>query len=386
MADNTLTYSQEAFKLWYLPVFQYQLNTANPILAVVDRDSDSVQGKEIVMGLRYGRSGGVGARTETGPLPKANPRKTKQARWETKNLFARISISDKAMKSSRSERGAFISLLETDIEDAVADSKDDLARQVFSDGSGKITNLKVNSDTVTLEVESTMYLYEGMIIDIVDNTNTVTQSEREILEVDDVNNTIKISGSNVTTTATDYIVRHGNLNNEITGFGAVFTPNNTIYNVDRSKNKWFNPTVKAINGNLSEVALQTGIDETDRKAGGRINFLISSYGVRRNYQALLLATKRIVDVKHLEGGYDALVYNNMPFTVDKYCPPGTLYGLDTSTWKAYEIDDWKWMDEDGAVLHRVSGYPLWEASLVRYMDLGCKLPAGNFKFTGITES
>lgn len=386
MAENSLTYSQEAFKTWYLPVFQYQLNTANPILSVIDRDSESVQGKEIVMGLRYGRQGGLGARAEAGALPKANARKTKQAKWETKNLFGRIAITDKSMRASRSERGAFVSLLETDIEDALADAKDDLARQTFGDGIGKMATCTAQTTVTTLVLDSVQFMYEGMIIDIMDVANAVKAGEREITNVDDVARSITISGAAITTLVTDYIVRSGNYNMEITGMGAVFTANNTLYGVNRATNKWFNPTIIAAGGNLSEVMLQKGTDETERKAGGKVNFYCSSFGVRRNYQSLLLATKHIVNVMQLEGGYDALSYNGKPFTVDKYCGSGTLFGLDLATWKMYQIMDWDWVDEDGAVLSRVSGFPIWEAVLARYCDLGCKLPAGNFKMTGITES
>lgn len=386
MPYNSLTASQDAFKTWYLPVFQYQLNTANPILASIDHDSDSVQGKEIVMGLRYGRQGGLGARVEDGLLPSPNARKTKQARWETKNLFGRIQITDKAMRASRSERGAFVSLLEADIEDAIADAKDDLARQVFGDGTGRMATCAVNTAVTTLTVDNVQYFVEGQLIDILDNTNAVKagMAGREITAVDDVAKTITISGAVVTTAATDFIVRSGNYGNEITGFGAVFNQNNTIYNVSRATNKWFNPTVLT-GGTLSEVLLQKGTDETERKAGGKINFYVTTYGVRRAYQALLTAQKQIVDVMDLEGGYKVLTYNGQAFVADKYAPAGTLFGLDLSTWKMYQIMDWNWLDDDGAVLSRVSGQPLWEAVLARYCDIGCKLPAGNFKMTGITE-
>lgn len=388
MPYNSISTSSEAFKTWYLPVFQYQLNTANPILASIDRDSDSVQGKEIVMGLRFGRVGGLGARLEDGLLPTPNPRKVKQARWETKNLFGRIQITDKAMRASRSERAAYISLLESDIEDAIADARDDLARQVFGSGTGKIATCTAQTGVTTLVLNTVTALYEGMYIDILDNANNVKAGAagRQITVVDETTNSITIDGAVVTTAATDYIVRSGNYNLELTGFDAVFTPNTTLYNVNRAQNKFFNPTIIPVAGNISEVLLQKGTDETDRKAGGKVNFYATSFGVRRAYQALQLQQKRIVEVMTLEGGYSELTYNGMPFTADKYCPAGTLYGLDLSTWKMYQIMDWDWLDDDGNVLHRVSGQPIWESVLARYCDLGCKLPAGNFKMTGITEA
>jgi hypothetical protein len=385
MAWLNMTAASEALKINYLPALRYQLNTANPILSVIERNSESVVGSEIRMALRYGRNGGVGNRAEDGILPTPNSRKTKQASFGTKNLFARIQISDKTMKASRSRDGAFVSLLEAELEDAQTDAKDNMARQVFGDGTGKLATFSAATTQTVLPVSNTQYFVEGMFIDIMDNTNAVKQSQREVIAVDDVAGTITISGAAVTTVATDYAVVFGNYAQELTGFGAVFQNDNTLYGINRAQNKWFNPTLKSGLGAISEVGIQQLIDDVDRKAGSKTNFLLSSYGVRRAYQDLLLATKRTTDVMKLKGGYEVLTYNGLPFATDKYAPSGTLFGLDLSTWNLYHIEDWDWLSEDGAVLHRVSDRPVWEASLVRYCDLGCSKPKGNFMATGITE-
>jgi hypothetical protein len=385
MAWLNMTAASEALKINYLPALRYQLNTANPILSVIDRNSESVVGSEIRMALRYGRQGGVGNRAEDGTLPIPNSRKTKQAKFDTKNLFARIQISDKTMKASRSRDGAFVSLLEAELEDAQTDAKDAMARQCFGDGTGKLATFSAATTQNTFTVSSTQYFVEGMFIDVMDNTNAVKVTQREVVAVDDIAGTITLSGAAFTTVATDYAVVFGNYGQELTGFASVFNVNNTIYGIDRSTNKWFNPTVKGTVGAISEVGIQQMIDDVDRKAGGKTNFLLSSYGVRRAYQDLLLATKRTTDVMTLKGGYETLTFNGMPFAVDKYAPSGTLYGLDLSTWALYHIEDWDWLNEDGAVLHRVADRPVWEASLVRYCDLGCSKPKGNFVMTGVTE-
>lgn len=384
MAFLNLAAASEALKINYLPALRYQLNTANPILSVIERNSESVVGAEIRMALRYGRQGGVGNRAEDAILPIPNSRKTKQAKFDTKNLFARIHVSDKTMKASRSKEGAFVSLLEAELEDAQNDSKDAMARQVYGDGTGKLATFSAVTAATTVGVSNTQYFVEGMFIDVMASNGTVKQSQLEVVAVDDVAGTITLSAA-VTTVGTDFAVVFGNYGQELTGLGSVFTMDNTIYGINRANNKWFNPTVKGTVGALSEVGLQKMVDEVDRKAGGKTNFLNSSYGVRRAYQDLLLATKRTTDVMKLKGGYEALTFNGMPFTVDKYAPAGTLYGLDLSTWALYHIEDWNWLNEDGAILHRVSDRPVWEASLVRYCDIGCSKPKGNFMMTGITE-
>jgi hypothetical protein len=385
MAWLNMSAASEALKLNYLPALRYQLNTANPILSVLDRNSESVVGSEIRMALRYGRNGGVGNRAEDGILPSPNSRKTKQASFQTKNLFARIQISDKTMKASRSRDGAFVSLLEAELEDAQNDAKDQMARQCFGDGTGKLATFSAATSVNTLTVSSTQYFVEGLFIDIMDNSNNVKVAQREITAVDDIAGTITISGAAVTTVATDYAVVFGNYGQELTGLGAVFQADNTIYGINRAANKWFNPTLKTGMGAISEVGIQQLIDDVDRKAGSKTNFLLSSYGVRRAYQDLLLATKRTTDVMQLKGGYEALTFNGMAFATDKYAPAGTLYGLDLSTWALYHIEDWSWLNDDNSLLSRVTDRPVWEASLVRYCDLGCSKPKGNFMATGITE-
>jgi hypothetical protein len=262
------------------------------------------------MALRYGRNGGVGNRAEDGVLPTPNSRKTKQAKFDTKNLFARIQISDKTMKASRSRDGAFVSLLEAELEDAQTDAKDAMARQCFGDGTGKLATFSAVTGLATVGVSNTQYFVEGMFIDIMSNANAVKQSQLEVINVDDTAGTITLSAA-VTTVATDYAVVFGNYGQELTGFGAVFTPDNVLYGINRAQNKWFNPVVKNTVGAISEVGIQQMIDEVDRKAGAKTNFLLSSYGVRRAYQDLLLATKRTTDTMKLKGGYEVLMVSTI---------------------------------------------------------------------------
>jgi hypothetical protein len=388
MSVLNMSKAGEALKLFYLDGFQHQLNNANPIISVMERDTKSVVGSEIRMALRHGRHGGIGNRADDGILPTPNSRKTKQAKWDTKNIFARIHISDKTMRSSRGEKGAFASLLEADLEDAKNDAQDSQGRQLFGDGKGTLGTFGAHTTLNTLTVTPNVELFsEGQFIDIVASDGTVKESQREVTIVDYDNNTITISGTAVTTVATDIAVIFGNYDEELTGFGAVFQIDTTLYGINRATNKWFNPTLDTPGTarEISEVAIQKNIDDVDKRAGGKTNFLCSSYGVRRAYQDLLLATKRTTDVMKLKGGWDALTYNNMPFAVDKYSPANTIYGLDLSTWRMYHIMDWDWLDDDGAVLSRVADKAVWEATLARYMDIGCSKVKGNFKMDNIIE-
>lgn len=194
-----------------------------------------------------------------------------------------------------------------ELEDAQTDAKDSMARQCFGDGTGKLATFSAATTVNTITVSNTQYFFEGMLIDIMDNTNNVKVAQREVTAVDDINSQITISGAAVTTLATDYAVVYGSYGQELTGLASVFTADNTIYGINRTTNKWFNPTLKTATGAISEVAIQKLIDDVDRVAGGKTNFLLSSYGVRRAYQDLLLATKRTTDIMKLKGGYETLM-------------------------------------------------------------------------------
>jgi len=363
----------------------------------MEKTSEGVVGEEVVMALRYGRHGGTGNRTDDGTLPTPNPRKTKQAKFPVKNFFAHIQISDKVIRASRSTDGAFTNLLDAELSDALDDSRDNINRQMFGDGSGEmavITAAAHAAGVLTLTVTDTMYFAEGQLLDIVDVSGSAILTNGaglEVLVVDDANSQIKLACPNDISgniqADNDYLVIHGSWNMEITGFGAVFTPDTTLYGIDRSTNKWMNPTVIPVNGEISESKLQEGVHTVDRKAGGIIDFWVASLGVSRAYGDLLLASRQLVNpgTVKLEGGYEVVTFRGKPFVEDRYAPAETLYGLQRDTWRIYQLDDPDWLDRDGAILSRLETKPVWAATLAWYLEMACSKVRGNAIFTGIRE-
>ena len=138
----TMKNIEEALKIYYLPGLRYQLNDkASALLAQIEKTSENVVGREIRMALRYGRVGGIGNRPDDGDLPIPSARQTVQAIWETKNIFARFSLTDKTIEASKTSVGAFASMLETEISDCETDARLDLSRQVMGAGKGVLATL-----------------------------------------------------------------------------------------------------------------------------------------------------------------------------------------------------------------------------------------------------
>ena len=75
----------------------------------------------------------------------------------------------------------------------------------------------------------------------------------------------------------------------------------------------------------------------------------------------------------------------MPLVKDKFVLDGYLYGFDTGSFKVHELDKWDWQAENGEVLSKVSGYPMYQAVFAYYADLVCEHPAANMRITAITS-
>ena len=94
----SLTSASNALKNVYLGVVANQLNTnANPLLSKIEQSTSDVWGKQIIKLAPYGINGGIGAGTETGSLPNAAENQYVQFVTDLKNLYGKISISDKAI-------------------------------------------------------------------------------------------------------------------------------------------------------------------------------------------------------------------------------------------------------------------------------------------------
>lgn len=385
----TMTSADNALKSVYLGVISDQLNTAaNPLLARIRQSTADVWGKEVRRLARYGVNGGVGAGTEEGDLPSAAGNNYEQFVTTLKNLYGTIEISDKAVRASENNVGAFVNLLSAEMEGLVRSSSFNFGRMLFGDGSGVLAEVSSVSGT-TVTVGSVKNIVEGMVVDFLDEGSAVSGAEgRRILSVDRDNKTFTVSGG--TLTGVDegaQVCVQGSYNLELTGLGAIFKTTGSLYGIDRATHKWMIPYIKTSVGAITETAIQTAIDRLEETAGSRVDFIVCSWGVKRALQKLFSESKRNTDVMELEGGYRTISYNGIPVVADRFCPDGTMYLLNTQDFCLHQLCDWKWLEgDDGRVLKQVAGKPVYTATLVKYADLICTRPCGQAMLSGITEA
>jgi hypothetical protein len=132
--------------------------------------------------------------------------------------------------------------------------------------------------------------------------------------------------------------------------------------------------------------MQTAIDTVSQAGDGEVSAIYTTFGVRRAYQALLTTDRQYVNTMDLKGGAKAIAYDNMPIIADKNCPANKMYFIDENALKFYRLSDFDWMQEDGAVLSRVSGSDAYEATMFLYSELGTSARNAHAVLEKITEA
>ena len=384
----TLTSAESALKNVYLGVVANQLNVnANPLLAKIKRSSKDVWGKEIKKLAPFGINGGIGAGSETATLPKSSGNSYVQFSAELKNLYGKIELSDKAIRASANNLGAFVNLLSDEMEGLVKASAFNLGRMLYGDGTGLLATVSsASGQTVTCDKVNN--LIEGMLVDVY-TANSKTASQLKIIYVDRENKTFTYEGT-ATISAQDKIYVQGSKDFEISGLGKIFdTSATTIYGVSKEAYPWLKPYVSAPTQEqeISDVLIQEAIDELEFNHDSQINFISTSAKVRRAYQNYLSACKRNIDVMSLEGGFKTITHNGIPVVADRFVDDDKMYLLNTNDFTLHELCDWKWLEgEDGRILRQNADQPTYSATLVKYAELICDKPCGQALLTKIKST
>lgn len=403
MAGADTTTADKALKEFYEPALVEELNQDNVLLTHIETTDEDVQGREVVLSLHVARNSGVGARKAGDNLPTAGAQGYIDERVKTKRNYGRIQIDGELIRSMKSDRGSFTRAVDSESRGVVEDLKRDVNRQLWGTADGVIAttgttttaNLVVLASTTPV---SAMRFFEvGMVIDIgVVATPTSIASARMITAVDVDNKTITIDGATVSTVNnTSKIFRSGaggatTAQREVTGLQSIVDSTGTLFNVNPSTYPVWASYEESSGGNATELKFQKAMDRTRINSGQDISMILTTDGVFRNYFAQLQASKRFTNTQTLAGGFEALTVSSgrgaVPLSWDRDCPDGVAIGLSLKNLKQYQKSDWEFMQEDGAVLSRVSGQDAYEATLFKYHELATNRRNAFFKLTGITES
>ena len=384
--------ADNALKSFYLDAVTEALDLkANPLLAQIGRSSVDVVGKDVKKLVKYGINGGIAAGSETGALPASSASDKVVFTSTLKNLYGTIEISDKALRASAGNEGAFVNLLNDEMQSLVRSASLNFGRMLYGDGTGLLGLIDDIGENNELTLTSIKDLVEGMIIDFtaVSGALIAAESGRKVLSVDRENYTIVVDGPSLEgklPIGAGVYVR-GSKDYEITGLGAIFNMEQELYGVDRANKAFMKPYIREDVGEISETMIQTAIDTIEQNSGAKTNFIVCSWGVKRALAEYYRKYASVMPTMECAGGFKAVSFNGIPVIADRFCPEGTMYLLNTDDFKIHQLCDWKWLEgEDGKILKQVPGKPVYTATLVKYAELMCERPNGQGMISGITEA
>lgn len=317
---TTLQTIDSILKTQYLGPVREQLNNATVLLNRIDKDQDSVVGKNFTIPVHFGGNTGVGSAGENAVLPTAGNQQYKDTIVPMKYVYGVINLTGPTIKAAKSNEGAFLRAVESEMKGVTLDLKKKLNKMLWGDGTG--------------------------------NTGL-----------------------------------------DLMGLAGIVKDSGVLQSLDPATYAWWKSKVYANAGTpraITENLIQIAIDETEDNSDGKISALFTTKGVRRAYAALLQADRQYQNVKEYAGGFKALTYVNgdteLPIFTDKDCPAGSLFGLTEDQLKMYEMADYDWMQEDGAILSRVSGKDAYEGVLYRYAELGTSARNTHFLLKDLIEA
>jgi hypothetical protein len=406
--QSLLTFASEAIKLVYGDLHE-QLRDKNPALQLIEASSSNItkNGKEVIFDTHIGRNQGIGARGIREKLPLAGAQKYKQAHLYLTNLYGSIEVDGQLFEQASEDYQSFINVVDNEIRGLKKDLANDLNRQVYGDGSGKLAVVAAQPSGTTLTVDSTHWLEEGMVIDIVDPTSGVKQqsgaaSSIEIVAINEDTKVITITGTlgtfNTNISAGDILVRSSNgvssFGKEWTGLAAIVDDSSELHEIDPDDYPVWKSTVETLGvpgtstGTLTELALINLVQKVDKK-GGDVDVMLASPGVFNAYWDLLQGLRQFTNGATLEGGQRAFTFDAVgkpiKFVSDYAAPKGTVYALSSKELVVNRKKDWAWMDRDGSMWSRVADTDAYEARIYQYSQLGTYRRNAHAVLSNITE-
>lgn len=393
---QTLSSFDEALKIDYLPVIREQLNNEKILLNRIQRNERDVSGKQWQMTAHYKRNSGIGARADNVDLPTAGQQAYLNPYDVVTHNYGRINVTGPTIQASRTDKGAMTRAIESEIEGVTRDLQKDVNYQLFNDGTSRrclVDGDPSTGTTLTVDSPGTNYLYDGMLIDVIDASTGAVEDDAVVIDTVDSSTEVTVSVAlDAGIEDNSWVIADGSHDGagvtvadsyEMMGIKGIVDDSTyvtTLHNLDRSSYAWWkcathaNDDNSGTNRDLTLDLVQQSLTAVRKVGLGKTKLILSDFDMQDAYAALLIADKRFVNTLELDGGFTAIAHGEIPWVADVDCPPNTIFFLDTDHLFLFQTSDWSWMEKDGAILSRVTDRDAYEAVLFWYSNLGTDAP------------
>ncbi len=380
-----LTSADAALKDYYLDAVKKEIqDKSNPFFAAIEKTSADVFGKDVKLSIINGATGSVAACDEDGDLPDPYANRYLSVTLPLKNIYGTIEITDKALRASKDGSGAFVNLLNTEMQGLVNSAKTNFSRMLFSDGNGYLFNIYERVSSYVYKATGLRASDVGKTIEIRSVAIPTNVMKRNVLieEVDLENGTVTfdtviLASEGASIYANAYL--NGSYGKEVMGLEALWS-GTSLYGYNKAAESYLNAQKIEIEGVMTEGDLISAIDSIEEKFDSKPNMIIVSFATRKAIGNLIADSRRVVNSSDLAVGYGEITVAGIPVYADKNCAENTVYFINTDDFKLCQLCDWEWLeDEDGRILKQVPGKAAYSATLVKYAEVVCTRPCAQCK-------
>jgi len=381
----------------------YALYEQNKVLARLPKDENFTGYTKRIPLLTA--PGGGGSHTFSNALANRSGGTYSGFNLDRKKDYAIFTLENEAMMASRDDKGAFVSLLESETHGAKNKIGQSLSRGIFGTGSaslGRIASLP-SADVIQLADRRDIVNFEvGMVLvsDVADGGGTVDTATATIAAVDRVTGRITATANfNAEFAADDYLFREGDYDQAISGFDAWLpatapTPGESFYGVDRSIDRvrlaGFTYTATVANDEtLDQAVVNLGAEMSIQEAKPDALVVHPTTYARLKNDARDRTTfdKQVVPMRiggdEVKLSYKALMFSldtgDVEIIADKHCNRDVAYLLQMDTWQLCSLGEAPFMfvgDGDQRMLTEATADAV-QGRFMYYGNLGCKMPGYN---------
>lgn len=392
-----------------------ELNNSVEVWKEIEKRNLKWEGKDAIFPLRVSRNDSVSAASSSN-TPVAGQQGYVRLVVTAKKVYGTMQIEGVAIAAAKSQKGAFAQQAMGEMDGLIEDFRKQLATLTFTGGpvigyvwqkqngaawqySGRTSGIAVGVGETVQFVQQDTYATVGaatQINAITGTTLTLNAAVNTAAVTSGVPMSVVVRGAQfaltekVGTTAAVAAEPQGfigNLSSEA-HFGISRAAGGTTQL--RSN---FRITGADVRDVLALDDLQWAISRTVTESGKRPNAFWLSWMQLTSYTTLLAGTsagnlRTDSDSKggsrKADPGYTDFAYAGVPFKCSDVCPDGTIFAINTDTWKRATLSDGEWIDFGSGPIERVPNTDDGTATYRMYYDLVCLNPNANAVITGIS--
>ena len=390
MEQNLITF-EKALKENYLPVWRNQLGV-EPSALLGKIKKVPLTFNKIVASAPIGLSGGFGFGAEGQATPNAGNVRFDRFETEAKDMYVNIAISAKAVRLTGSA-GAMANALDTEVKASYETAKWNVGRSLFGNGTGVLAKVSALAEAgLTLTVDDTKFLKEGLIVDIYADGASAPQTNgkaRRIVSVDRAGKKITLEGSPATFTK-GFITVQNSYNREITGLGTIFDTTVTkLYGLNKAENPYLAPITVDAGADIDDGIITKALRQAKNDKNSAVDTLLCGDDAYDAYVTYLRTNNvRVEDMSHtISGGFKAIkfIFGNKEVDIlnESFVPAGEIWGVDSTSLELH-TQEWAFADlQGGGIFNLMENSSVYRALLANYGDLICKNPGGCVRITNI---